>query len=216
MKYFNYLLLGVITSFHSFYLYGWEPLQSIQIENGELRADQIQLKNDSMPDAGGQGFLQAGFVAGEKAGVWLQVPKGVKRFKTDAFRVLLSNQRSSPSTRLQVFFQMSIAPQPADSIGNQIENAADVTVGPYWNDIPAQGLEGGLSCAKGGEYIGAAIEFTHTGLPSILRDFATMKDPRLNLIFAIPGGWTKSIQLGVQGDWILRAIGHEAQEGECQ
>lgn len=212
MNKLNFLVAAVLVASN---VYGWEPLQSIQIENAnQLRAGQIQLKNDSMPDAGGQGFLQQGFVAGEKAGVFLKVPPEIKTFKVDAFRVLMTSQRANQ--RIQVFFQMGVTAQPTNGIAGEIENAADVTAGPYWNDIPAQGLNGGLSCAKGGEYIGAALEFTHSGLPSVLRDFVPMKDPRLNLIFAIPGGWTKSLQLGVQGDWILRVIGHEATDGECK
>lgn len=210
----NRVTMLVVAALATTHVYGWDPLTSIQMEDGALRAGQIQLKNDSMPDAGGQGYLQGGFVAGEKAGVWLQVPKAMKNFKADAFRVLMASQRAN--SRLQVFFQMQTANEPANGIAGEIENAAEITAGPYWNDIPAQGLNGGLSCAKGGAFIGAALEFTHTGLPSVMRDFQPMKDPRLNLIFAVPGGWQKSIQLGVQGDWILRVIGHEAKEGECK
>ena len=213
---FRYLFL--LTSFISINtVFGWDAIQAITIDPSSLRPGEIQLKNDTIPDAGGQGFLQEGFVAGEKAAVWLKVPTQISKFKTDYFRVILASSRgaSNPPSRAQIFFQMQTASGPQDSVAAEIENAADVTPGPYWNDIPAQGASGGLPCVNGGQYIGAAIEFTKAGLPSVMRDFVPMKDPRLNLIFAIPGGWQKSLQLGVQGDWVLRAVGHQATPEEC-
>ncbi len=211
MKNILALLVGIfsVTS-----VYGWEALEAVQIQDAKLRAGQIQLKNDSMPDEGGQGFLQQGFVKDEKAGIWVQVPKDVKMFKVDFFRVLLSSAKKS-STRTQVFFQMQTANKPSMGIAAEIENAAEVTPGPFWNDIPAKGLQGGLSCIAGGGYVGASLEFTHNGLPSILRDFDGQSNPAHNLIYEIQKGWLPSAVFDVNGDWILRIIGHEAKEGEC-
>jgi hypothetical protein len=176
----------------------------------------IVLKNDSFKDSGGQAYLQLGFVEGEKAGVHVQVPAHVERFKVDYFRVLMGSTTDDNSlTNTNVYFHMGIVKKAQPSIGAQIENAASVTPGPYWNDIPAQGSNGQLGCAAGGDYIAAALEFTHGGAPSVYRDLDGQSNMTFNSIYAIPGGWKYSIQLGVRGDWVLRVVGHEATADEC-
>ena len=173
----------------------------------------VELKNDLFVDTGGQAYVQEGFVKGEKGGIWVKVPANSKRFKVDFFRVLISG---SGAPNLEVFFQMQIGNDYAPGIGAEIENAASITPGPYWNDIPAKGLQRGLSCAKGGQLIGAAIEFTHDGLPSIARDQGPMVNIKANSLMAIPGGWKYSVEYGLTGNWILRVMGHEAKEEECK
>jgi hypothetical protein len=110
---------------------------------------------------------------------------------------------------------MGIVKNAQPSVGAQIENAASVTPGPYWNDIPAQGSRRQLGCAAGGDYIAAALEFTHEGAPSVYRDLDGQANMTFNSIYAIPGGWKYSLQLGVRGDWVLRVVGHEATADEC-
>lgn len=179
----------------------------------------IVLKNDSFVETGANGYLQLGFVSGEKAGIWVQVPQSIAQFKVDHFRILYSSSKDaenvSEGQKGQIFFQMQIADAQAPSISPQIENAAQVTEGPYWNDVPAVGASGTLPCAKGGQYVGAALEFTHNGAPSVFSDANGIADFRNNLLYAIPGGWKYSAQLGLRGDWILRIVGHVAQAGEC-
>jgi hypothetical protein len=186
--------------------------------NTEMAVDQLILKNDSFVDAGGQAYLQMGFVADERAGVWVQVPADVPFFKIEHFRVLIgSTQLSSdivPMMSNQVFFHMGIARDTSTVIPAQIENAAQVTPGPYWNDIPASGVDGELGCATAGQFIGAALEFTHTGLPSVYRDLDGIS-PKMNTLFAIPGGWNYSVAYGLRGDWILRVVGRKATAAEC-
>ena len=160
-----------------------------------------------------------GFIKGEKGGVWVEVPEEIAFFKVDYFRVLIGNAQIEPSNspkNTQVFFQMGIGKEYTPTIPSDIENAAQVTPGPYWNDIPAQGSKGDLRCATGGELIGAALEFTHTGLPSIYRDIDGLRVVQGNTLFAIPGGWNYSVVYGLRGDWILRIVGHEVTEDECQ
>ena len=72
-----------------------------------------------------------------------------------------------------------------------------------------------MPCAKPGDFIGAAFEFTHQGAPSVYRDIDGLKAPTHNTIMAIPGGWNYSVAYGLRGDWILRIVGHEAEPGEC-
>ena len=190
----------------------------------------VVLKNDGFGEEGGQSYLQLGFIKGEKAGVFLKVPTDIPLFKIDSFRVLIShsNLSESPNTcddpslanarGVTAFFHMGILTQLPTSaaIPADIENAADVTPGSYWNDIPAQGDGRSLGCAAGGNYVGAALEFTHDGSPSVFRDMDGLQAPKLNSIFAIPGGWTYSSALGLRGDWILRVVGHRATAAECQ
>jgi hypothetical protein len=186
--------------------------------SAETTVDQLVLKNDSFVDGGGQAYLQMGFVENERAGVWVRVPSDVPFFKVEHFRVLIgSTQLTSdivPMRSNQVFFHMGIASDASQTIPAQIANAAEVTPGPYWNDIPAIGAEGELGCARAGEFIGAALEFTHTGLPSVYRDLDGIS-PKMNTLFAIPGGWNYSVAYGLRGDWILRVIGTKATAAEC-
>lgn len=191
-----------------------EMLQGVSTPHGLLAPEQIELKNDSFVDGGGQAYLQLGFVTGEKAGVWVKVPDAIDHFKIDSFRVLIGSSQVE-LTDAQVFFQMTIAGEPMNSIPAEIENAASITPGPYWNDIPAMGDGRQLGCATGGQYVGASVEFTHDGAPSVYRDLDGLSNVKLNNLFAIPGGWNYSVVYGLRGDWILRVIGHKATAQEC-
>ena len=185
------------------------------VENAD--ADAVVLHNDSFKEGGGQAYLQLGFVKGEKVGVWVKVPAAYEYFKIDAFRILIGSSddiMDSSEDNTQIFFQMGVASKPSANMPRDIENAAQVTAGPYWNDIPAKGGSRQLSCAKGGEFIGAAMEFMHSGSPSVYRDLDNIQ-PMLNTLFAIPGGWKQSISYGLRGDWILRVVGREATKSEC-
>jgi len=179
----------------------------------------IVLKNDSFSDQNGQAYLQTGFIEKEMAGVWVRVPSEIKKFKVDYFRVLMGSgyaSRDNELTNTQIYFQMGVRDQMATSIPNDIENVAAITPGPYWNDIPATGDAGKLDCATGGEYVGAALEFAHSGAPSVFRDLDGIASTQGNVLFAIPGGWNYSVAYGLRGDWVLRVVGHEAAEGECK
>ncbi len=182
-------------------------------------AEQIVLKNDSFTEGGGQAYLQMGFVAGEMAGVWVKVPQNIEYFKIDSFRVLYGSSMdgvtSGEQDSAQIFFQMGISDSPYAAIPRDIENAAQVTPGPYWNDVPAQGESRQISCARAGQFVGAALEFTHTGTPSVYRDLDGLADVKHNTLFAVPGGWNYSVAFGLRGDWILRVVGHAATKEEC-
>ncbi|PIR89176.1 MAG: hypothetical protein COU07_02395 [Candidatus Harrisonbacteria bacterium CG10_big_fil_rev_8_21_14_0_10_40_38] len=117
-----------------------------------------------------------------------------------------------------VYFNMAVldANYRGASIPEQIVNAAQVTPGPYWNDVPAEGADTKLGCARGGDLIGAAIEFTHSGTPSVYRDIDGIMDMTKNVIMANPGGWNYSATFGVRGDWVLRVVGEEVSEAECK
>lgn len=197
-----------------------ETLMSIRTPfSAPVDGEQIVLHNDSFNDNGGQAYIQQGFVEGEKAGVWVQVPANIAKFKIDSFRVLMGSVMMTPMRpevmNSSIFFTMGLANAPSPSMPADIENAAQITPGPYWNDIPAQGASGALGCATGGQYIGAALEFTHSGLPSIYRDLDGLSDVRKNTLMAIPGGWQYSVSYGLRGDWVMRVVGHAAQDGEC-
>jgi len=203
--------------------FAFSPIESMIVPmNSEaasgLRAP-IVLKNDSFSEQNGQAYLQTGFVEKEMAGVWVRVPSEIKKFKIDYFRVLMGSgnvDRLNELTNTQVYFQMGVRDQMATSIPNDIENVAAITPGPYWNDIPALGDGGKLDCASGGEYVGAALEFAHSGAPSVFRDLDGIASTQGNVLFAIPGGWNYSVAYGLRGDWVLRVVGHEATEGECK
>lgn len=191
-------------------------LASLFTSSNILTTNQIVLRNDSFEDQGGQAYLQTGFVANEMAGVWIQVPTHFKRFKVDFFRVLVGSDKSeAASAGLPVQYRLDVASAPTREMGVSVENTATVTPGLYWNDIPIKDDAGFNSlCALGGQYVGAALKFTHTGTPSVYRD-ADGINPGLNVLYAIPGGWNYSANYGVKGDWVLRVVGHEADPSEC-
>src|SRR5688572_29284604 len=108
-----------------------EVMQSVLMTRSLLAAEQVELKNDGFVDGGGQAYVQLGFVTGEKAGIWAQVPQAVDYFKIDSFRVLLGSSQTG-FTQQQIFFQMAIGSEPVNNVPAMIENAAQVTPGPYW------------------------------------------------------------------------------------
>jgi hypothetical protein len=206
-------VLGLAAAAHA------APVESV-LTPFDTRDDAIVLQNDAFTDGGGQAYLQLGFVAGEMAGVWVQVPQNIPLFKVDYFRVLMGSSRDGMGAEetvrnTQVFFQMGVASEASTAIPTEIQNAAQVTPGPYWNDIPAQGESGQLRCARAGEMVGAAIEFTHAGAPSVYRDLDGLAAVKQNTLFAVPGGWNYSVAYGLRGDWILRVVGHHAKPDEC-
>lgn len=137
--------------------------------------------------------------------------------KVDHFRVLIASSRRGD--RLQAFFRMgnSKGGKYSPSIPKDLENAVGLTAGNYWNDIPAEGAGGEkLPCVRAGDLVGAALEFTHDGLPSVSRDSDGIASPQGNTLFAIPGGWIYSSTVGLEGDWVLRVLAHEVTEAECQ
>ncbi len=212
------VLLTITALFLSVPSFASQVLESKIVPFGaEANSEVAVLKNDGYKESGGQAYLQLGFVKGEKAGVWLKVPDNFSRFKVDSFRVLIgsSQQEIDPNNNTVVYFHMGINKRTTTTIPIQIQNAAQITPGPYWNDIPAQGYQNQLGCAKGGEFIGAALEFDHSGAPSVYRDVDGLSNVAHNVIFAIPGGWNYSASYGLRGDWILRVTGHEAEAGEC-
>jgi hypothetical protein len=204
--------------------HAFSPVQSMivpmNIETTAGSSAAIVLKNDSFSDQNGQAYLQTGFIEKEMAGDWVRVPSEIKKFKVDYFRVLMGSantiDRDNELTNTQIYFQMGVRDQMATSIPNDIENVAAITPGPYWNDIPAIGDAGKLDCATGGEYVGAALEFAHSGAPSVFRDLDGIASTQGNVLFAIPGGWNYSVAYGLRGDWVLRVVGHEAAQGECK
>ena len=175
-----------------------------------LRSAAIELKNDSFVDGSGA-YLQQGFVTGEMAGVWVKVPATVSAFKVDSFRVLLGG---GDAVQTAIFFGMAIADNAQTSVPGVIQNAAEVQVGNFFNDIPAQGDGANLGCAKGGQYVGAYVEFMQDGVPSVYRDAGPM-NVLGNVLNANPGGWNYSAAYGLRGNWIMRVVGHEALPGEC-
>lgn len=198
----------------------------VSFDAADAAAEPIVLKNDSFVDNGGPAYLQQGFIEGEKAGIFVKVPDTIKLFKVDYFRVLIGsgNMKDGESEMFaqplqQSFFQMAIVDKPSRSIGADIENAVELTPGNYWNDVPAIGESRKLGCAAGGQYVAAALEFTHNGLPSVYRDVDGVSQVPHSLIYALGGvanGWQYASTLGVRGDWILRIVGHEATPDECR
>ncbi len=204
----------VVFSFSAFA----SPVKSKTVPFGtKSKAAAFELFNDGFDPKGSPVYLQQGFVTGEMAGIWVKVPADKTLVRVTHFRTLIAASRGTPATRLNIFFRMGVGTSFSPSIPTEIENAASVTPGHYWNDIPAQGSGGEkLPCVKAGQLIGAAIEFTHDGLPSVGRDSDGLSNPLANTLFASGTGWNYSSAFGLEGDWVLRVMAEEVTPAECQ
>jgi len=186
-------------------------------EDGE---PQIVLKNDMFNDtAGGQAYLEQGFVTGEKAGVWVAVPADIPLFKPDYFRVMMGGGAGNQA--VTVYFSAGNAPAGGytTALGAVVQNAAQIQTQATPNtmtDIELTGAEGQkMPCVKAGDLVVAGLEFTHDGAPSIYRDLGPIANPKANVLCANPGGCQYSEAFGLQGNWILRIVGHKAKPSEC-
>lgn len=159
---------------------------------------QVELKNDGFVDGANVGFQQ-GFASGEM---------GASRFTPPMPGVLLQKVQflfgggttTPQDIKLHVWDDAAETTDPGAELFS-----GDYTLVPADDqlqeiDITAEGVT-----VTGTFRVG--IEFTHVGLPSIARDDDTTIAVDKNFIFAQGGlGWAPSADLGLTGDWVIRAI----------
>ncbi len=162
-----------------------------------LAGAQEELRNDGFVDGQSAGF-QSGFVAGEA---------GASRFTA-----------SGPGTLVKVQFLF----------GGGVDGVKKDLNVHVWNDT-AMTDDPGIELYAGTYGIISAdmalqevdltdkmvtvpatfrvgVEMLHDGLPSIARDNDDTIDPEANFVLVNGMTWSKSSDLGVTGDWIIRAF----------
>ena len=152
------------------------------------------LQNDSFTDGQSAGF-QSGFVAGEEGAVTLGPV--AEAFTIDKVRFLFGGATSTHSITLRIYAGSGVANPGAQLFsGDYQATGAD-------NGIQEIDLTGENIMLNGGSFR-VSIGFQHSGAPSIARDLDGIVANR-NWIFAGQAGWFEAGQLGIAGDWIIRA-----------
>lgn len=154
-----------------------------------------ELKLDSFV-AGGQAGFQGGFVAGEIAAVRLTPPGPTA---IDAVRFLFGGAAGLRSVRLHVWEDAAGADAPGVELfaEDYLVDASDQALQEI--DLSTSGLQ-----VTGPFRVG--IELYDPGLPSVARDDDGTIDAANNFVLADGIGWVKSSVLGLNGDWIIRAV----------
>jgi hypothetical protein len=174
-------------------------------------ADEVTVRNDSL-DNDTSGTIQAGFVAGEKAAAWLTSPcagnivaaqvfwrslsGGAAQVVEDSINILRSGTFPVPGADAQDI----LGPVLNDGVINEYRYLDENNTIPLSVPVDA------------GETFVLALTFADpppsTG-PSVVNDSDGIQAGH-NAIYASLGGgsfeWFSSSALGVQGDWVIRAV----------
>jgi hypothetical protein len=160
-------------------------------------AQETLLQNDGYVDGQAVAF-QAGFVAAEMAGSRF-VPAGAGPWRVNRVRFLLGGATSTQTITLHVYDDAAGTAAPGAELfeGDFAvtgSNNAMQEINLISNNIQVTGP------------FRVAIDFQHTGLPSVASDLDGTIDATRNFIFSpsFPG-WLPSNLLGLTGDWIIRA-----------
>jgi hypothetical protein len=160
-------------------------------------AQETVLQNDSFISGQSVGF-QAGFVTGEIAASRF-LPSGSPSYIVKRIQLLFGGATTSQAITLRIW---------NDSAGTTIPGAEQ-----FSGDFLLTGSNTALQeidlvssnvIVTGQFRVG--IEFQHDGLPSVAADADGTIQATRNFIFAKGFGWTQSNLLGLNGDWVIRAV----------
>ncbi|MEO7328703.1 MAG: hypothetical protein ABI193_09010 [Minicystis sp.] len=159
---------------------------------------QVELKNDSFVDGDPVGF-QSGFVTTEMGAARFTPPTpGVALLKV---QILFGGgvDGAKKDVILHVYDDSALEDTPGTElyVSKYALTAADMALQEMTISDPPVLVNGPFR---------VAIEFTADGLPSIARDSDGTILAEGNFIFVKGGGWKRSSELGVTGDWIIRAF----------
>jgi len=166
------------------------------------RAD-VELQNDGFV-SGDTGGFQAGFVSGEI---------GASRFVADApghqllkVHLLFGPDAGTFTVTLHVWDDTS----GTDAPGSELFAGDFQLMG---SSSAVQELDTAAGNVTLTQQFRVGIEFHHDGAPSIARDVDGTIAQDKNYMMAAGVGWVKSSALGLQGDWIIRAVVSGAGSG---
>jgi Cys-rich repeat protein len=156
----------------------------------------LELKNDSFSGNGGVPF-QVGFVAGEAAASRFLAPAPGRQLLRVQF--IFGGASGTKSVTLKVFDDSSSTTSPGAEL---FSGDYDVTA----SDSALQQIDLTTDNVVVPQQFRVALFWQHDNLPSIGRDTDGIKANK-NFIFTIPpSAWSRSEDVGLQGDWILRAF----------
>lgn len=155
------------------------------------------LQNDGYVDGQPVGF-QGGFVAGEMAGARF-LPTGTAPWRVNRVQFLFGGATSTQTITLRIYDDTAGTSAPGTEL--------------YFGDFSVTGANNAMQeIMLTGDDIQVpgqfrvAIEFHHSGVPSVARDGDGNIQTTRNFIFSpsIPG-WFQSNLFGLTGDWVIRA-----------
>lgn len=175
-------------------------------------ANEVTVQNDSLGN-GGQGTIEAGFVANEKAAAWLTTPCSGNIVAVDIFwRSLFGTAPLALEDSIDIY-RAGTFPVPGDlaeEIGGPV--LTDGVLNEYRYLDENQTIPLIVPVAESETFV-VALTFAEapdpTDGPSVVidEDGAT---PNGNAIYASLGGgvyqWFSNTTLGVNGDWVIRAV----------
>jgi hypothetical protein len=159
-------------------------------------AQETILQNDGFIDGQAVGF-QGGFVVGEMAGVRL-TPPGPFPLQVTRVQFLFGGAAGQRTITLRIYDD----PGPGSAPGVQLF-FGDYQVTASNTALQEIDLTGDNVFVTG--QFRVAIEFQHSGLPSVARDGDGTIQAARNFIYASIGSWFDSQLFGLTGDWVIRA-----------
>jgi hypothetical protein len=161
-----------------------------------VAAAQTELKNDGFMDGANVGF-QGGFVTGEIGAVRLS--PGAAGTQVQFVHFLFGGEVGTRTITLRIWDDQGGGTSPGTEIfnGDYDVTASDTAMQEI--DLRADDV-----FVLGDFRVG--IEFQHSGPPSIARDDDGNIQPNRNFILADGLGWIGSADVGLTGDWIIRAV----------
>lgn len=159
------------------------------------------LSNDSFVD-GGEASFQGGFVTSEIAASRFSTP-AAGEWSLDNIELLFGDVQSVQFVTLKIWEDNGASSIPGTEIYSE---DFGLMGGEFLQQLDLSGA--GLS-VEGNFRVG--LQFQHDGFPSVARDMDGITPDR-NFIYDSAGQWYETSQLGVQGDWIIRATVSQTQE----
>lgn len=178
---------------------GWARTLAVVVllgSAGSARAATITLQNDGFV-SGDSASFQSGFASGEIGAATLGPVN--ETFQLTKIHFLFGPVGTADATVTVRIYMDSGTATP----GAQIYNA-DYSITPANDAMHEIDLTAENVTVLGGGSIRVGLEVQHAGAPGIARDDDGSIQPQRNWIFS-QSSWTDSNDLGLQGDWIIRA-----------
>ena len=190
---------------------------AVQSVVDDAPAAEVTVQNDSLAK-GGQGTIQAGFVAGESAASWLTSPCDGNIVAVQVFwRSLLGIAPQSLEDSITIF-DGGVFPTPGAQLA-LLEGPVmtDSVINEFRFLDENQTIPINVPVTDGQTFI-VSFKFFNTPDqtvgPSVVND--TGCQAGRNTIDAVGFGWVSSCLRGVSGDWVIRAVVEcGAQPGAC-
>jgi hypothetical protein len=162
-----------------------------------VTAQETVLQNDSFISGQPAGF-QAGFAAGEIAASRF-LPSGSPSYIVKRIQLLFGGATTSQAITLRIWNDAASTTVP----GAELFSGDFLLTG---SNTALQEIDLVSSNVIVAGQFRVGIEFQHDGLPSVAKDADGTIQATKNFIFAQALGWTQSNLLGLNGDWVIRAV----------